>query len=264
MAKSKHAPAQRPMSADGLQYHLHTGPNALAPLCILVGAPERATLIAEKHFTTHELIADHRGFRSYTGDVRGTPMSVVTTGMGGASAGMVIAEAVQSGARIFIRVGTCGALRKEAKVGHVAICTGAVRFDGASDNWAPVEWPAVADFRVVAACARAAEEKGIRHHLGIGVTTSCFRAGQARPDDQGYVPERLLQRHREMVQCGALFYDMETAALLVWCATHGGYPIGTVNTILANRVDGRFKPKCDEQPAIEIAIAALSSLVALT
>ena len=74
------------MSAGGLQYHLQTGPNSLAPLCLLVGAPERATLIAEQHFSKSQLIADHRGFRSYTGNVGTTQMSVVTTGMGGASA----------------------------------------------------------------------------------------------------------------------------------------------------------------------------------
>lgn len=248
--------AKRPQTGDGKQYHLETAPGDLAARCLLVGSPERAELIATSLFQDARKVGDHRGLRSFTGLYRGCAMSVVTTGMGSASIGIVLPEAVRSGARILIRVGTCGALRREAALGHAAICTGAVRLDGASENWAPIEYPAVADWRVVAALAQAAKTLGLPHHLGIGVTTTCFNEGQARPDDSGYVPPRLLARHDELVRRGALFYSMEEAALFVWCSTHGGHPCGAIDAIIANRITDEFRV-CGEKEAARIACEAL-------
>ena len=198
---SKHqVQADRPIANGGRTYHLHTLPGSLSELCLLVGSPQRATMIAKTLLTGASLVGSYRGLRSYTGEFQGLRMSVVTTGMGGASAGIVLPEAVESGARIFIRVGSCGAIQPEIKVGESVICTGAVRLDGASDNWAPIEYPAVADFRVVMALQVAAKQLGLPHHLGIGATTTCFREGQARPDLNGYIPPRLQAQHDELMQ----------------------------------------------------------------
>jgi uridine phosphorylase len=251
------ATADKPAADDGRQYHLHTRPGDLAERCVLVGAPERARMIAKRYFAKSRKVGDHRGLVSYTGVFAGMPMSVVTTGMGGASAGIVLAEAVASGAKAFVRVGSCGALKRSAKPGDVVIATGAVRYDGASDNWAPPEWPAFADWQLVGALVASAKSVGKRHHVGIGVTTSCFREGQARPDEDGWLPERLRSRHRELVRRGALFYSMEDAAIFVWCATHGGIPAAAVNAVYANRLTGTFNPVGDEDAA-KIALMALA------
>ncbi len=262
--------AERPVASSGKQYHLETGPGDLAARCLLVGSPERAKLIAMNLFDSGwtKKVGDHRGLKSYTGRSVGVPMSVVTTGMGSATTGIVLPEAVRSGARVFIRVGSCGSLRAEAEVGHSVICTGAVRFDGASENWAPIQYPAVADWRVVGALVGAARDLGLPHHVGIGVTTTCFNEGQARPDDSGYVPPRLRAMHDELVRRGALFYSMEEATLFVWCSTHrpepdgsghGGYPCGAIDAVYANRVTDAFKP-CGDEEAAKIAIRALRDL----
>lgn len=251
------ATADKPTDVSGRQYHLRTAAGDLAERCLLVGAPERAEMIAKKFFSKSRKVGDHRGLKSFTGTFAGTRMSVVTTGMGGASAGIVLAEAVASGAKAFVRVGSCGALVRKAKPGDVVIATGAVRYDGASDNWAPPEWPAVADWRLVNALVASAVRAEKRHHVGIGVTTSCFREGQARPDDGGWLPERLRSRHRELVRRGALFYSMEDAAIFVWCATHGGFPAAAVNAVYANRRTGTFNPIGDESAA-EVALMALA------
>ena len=102
--------ANMPLAADGRYYHLHTRPGYLAPFCLLVGDPDRATLIAENFFEHIERTGDHRGLRWYTGIYRDVPVSVVTTGMGSPSLCVVVPEAYDSGARMFIRVGTCGSL----------------------------------------------------------------------------------------------------------------------------------------------------------
>ena len=248
--------ANRPTAEDGRQYHLQTAAGDLARHCLLVGAPERAEMIAREMMEGGKEMGNHRGLASYTGTYRGLPISVVTTGMGGASAGIVMPEAVRSGARIFIRVGSCGALQPNVPCGSAVICSGACRYDGASENWAPTEWPAVADYRVVAALAAAAEAAGESCPIGIGVTTACFNEGQARPDDGGYIPERILRRHEELVRRGALFYSMEESALFVWCSTHGQLPCGSIDTVYANRHDNTFLAGGDEKAA-RIALEAL-------
>jgi len=255
-----HLDADRPKTAEGREYHLHTKAGDLAPYCLLVGDPDRAEMIASKFLKNAVKVGDHRGLKSFTGEnFDGLPVSVVTTGMGGASIGIVLPEAVRSGARTFIRVGSCGALRKEVRVGDIAVCTAAVRLDGASENWAPMEWPAAADWRVTAALAKAAKVRRVAAHFGIGVTTACFNEGQARPDDAGYVPRRIRQRHKEFVRRGALFYSMEEAAMFVWCSTHGGIPCGAVNAVFANRVTGEFGT-LGEETAAEIALMAVGLL----
>jgi uridine phosphorylase len=253
--------ADRPSAESGKQYHLETGPGDLAERCLLVGSPERAAMIAGTLFDagSARLVGDHRGLRSFTGTSDGVPMSVVTTGMGSASTGIVLPEAVRSGARVFVRVGSCGSLKAEADIGHSVICTGAVRLDGASENWAPIEYPAVADWRVVGALVDAAQELGLPHHVGIGATTTCFNEGQARPDDDGYVPPRLKERHDELVRRGVLFYSMEEATLFVWCSTHGGHSAGAIDAVYANRATNAFGTKGDEEAA-RIAILALRRL----
>ncbi len=254
--------ANRPTGKGGRTYHLDTLPGSLSELCLLVGSPERAKMIAKKFFDNAVRVGKHRGLKSYTGEYRGVRMSVVTTGMGSASIGIVLPEAVESGARIFIRVGSCGTLQAEPEVGDSVICTGAVRLDGASDNWAPIEYPAVADYRVVAALVEAAKNLGLPHHIGIGAITTCFREGQARPDLNGYIPPRLQAQHDELQQRGVLFYSMEEATLFVWCTTHGKqFLAGDVNAIYANRVNNDFRGTGDREAAL-IALNALLILKA--
>jgi len=249
--------ADRPAAKGGRTYHLQTKPGSLSELCLLVGSPERATMIAKKFFVGARCVGDHRGLKSFTGHYEGMRMSVVTTGMGSASCGIVLPEAVESGARIFIRVGSCGAIQPQVEVGHAVICTGAVRLDGASDNWAPVGYPAVADYRVVTALVQAAEDDHLPYHVGIGATTTCFREGQARPDIHGYIPPRLQAQHEELIHRGVLFYSMEESTLFVWCTTHGkGLMAGAVDAVYANRVTNDFNVIGDEDAA-RIAVNAL-------
>jgi uridine phosphorylase len=252
--------ADRPAAAKGAQYHLETSEGDLAPHCLLVGDPDRATLIAEKLFdqsaNSPRKVGDHRGLRSYTGTFKDVPVSVVTTGMGGGSTSIVLPEAVRSGAQRFIRVGSCGVIQPGPKVGESVIASGAVRLDGASDNWAIKEYPALADFRIVNALVDAAQGLGLPNYVGIEATTSCFYEGQARPDDDGFVPKRILDQHDEFVKRGVLFYSMESSTIFVWCSTHGGYWAGSVNAVYAQRVTNDFGVSGQEETA-RIALEAV-------
>lgn len=252
--------ADKPKSTEGKQYHIETGPGDLAPHCLLVGDPDRASLIAERLFdqraNSPKKMGDHRGLRSYTGTYKDVPVSVVTTGMGGGSTSIVLPEAVRSGAQRFIRVGSCGVIQPGPKVGESVIASGAVRLDGASDNWAIKEYPAFADFRIVNALVDAAQSLGLPSYVGVEATTSCFYEGQARPGDTGYVPTRILNQHEEFEKQGVLFYSMESATIFVWCSTHGGYWSGSVNAVYAQRVTNDFGVKGQEETA-RIALEAV-------
>lgn len=255
--------ANKPIMPDGRTYHLQTREGDLARHCLLVGAPERAQMIAERWISNSKLVGNHRGLMSFTGDVDGVPMSVVTTGMGSASTAIVLPEVKYSGGERLIRVGSCSTLWPEPRPGDSAICTGAVRLDGASENWAPIQYPAVADYRVVSAMVQAAQNLKLSHYVGIGATTTCFNEGQARPDTNGYLSPRLQAMHDELVKRGVLFYSMEEATLFVWCSTHGNNLwAGAVDAIYGNRITNELEVKGEEEAA-RIAIGALLILNAL-
>ena len=150
--------ADRPKAQGGVSYHTHTGPHDLAAMCLIVGAPGRADMIAENYLKGARRFSNEaRGLVSLTGKYRDVDISVTTSGMGGPSMGIVLPEAVRSGARMFIRVGSCGSLVRESKIGDVIIPTAAIRFDRTADDWAPREYPAVADWRMVSNLYRAAQ-----------------------------------------------------------------------------------------------------------
>jgi len=252
-----HKSADNPESGEGRQYHLETLPGDIAERCLLVGSPERAELIATEFLKDARKVGDHRGLKSFTGTFWDKPVSVITTGMGSASMAIVLPEAVKSGARCFIRVGSCGALDEIMDIGDAVICTGAVRYDGASENWAPIEVPALATWHIVAALHESAERLKHPHHIGLGATTTCFNEGQGRPDPLrgDRVPERMRRRHEEMVRCGVRFYSMEEATLFIWCQAHGEIPCGAIDAVYANRVRGTFGTEGD-RAAAEIALRA--------
>ncbi|MDO8582072.1 MAG: nucleoside phosphorylase [bacterium] len=255
------AKASKPKAKDGKgEYHTGLKKRDLAPRCLLVGSPARAVMIAETFFEGAKQVGDdHRGYKCFTGKHRGMDISVVTTQIGCPSTGIVLPESVRSGAKVFIRVGSCGTLQRMPRVGHVAICTGAVRLDGATKNWAPIEYPAIADYRIVAALVAAAKELRLPHHVGVGATTDCFVEGQARPGYKNYIPPWLKEQFKWLQHLKVLFYSMEESGIFVWCASHGGFPAGAIDAIFANRVTEDWGEE-GQKEAAQIAIEAFHRL----
>ncbi|MGB7957685.1 MAG: nucleoside phosphorylase [Minisyncoccia bacterium] len=253
--------ASAPTTIDNRQYHLHTAPGSIAPLCLLVGDPDRATLIAKELLRHSRLVGDHRGFKSYTGMYRGKPVSVVTTGIGSPSLCTVVPEAYDSGARLFVRVGTCGSLIPESQLGDMIIVDRALRFESTSRNYAHAAFPAVADPRIVAALTDAAKRFcPARYFVGTEATTDCFREGQGRPNTEGVLTARAWANHNNAIIGGAVCYSMEASALFVWCATHfGGIPCGAINAVIGNRITNTWGVKGERKAAV-IALEAAWSL----
>ena len=152
---------------SGKQYHTGVGPEDIGKYVIMPGDPKRCEKIAA-HFDNPVLVADSREYVTYTGTLDGVKVSVTSTGIGGPSASIAIDELAKCGAHTFIRVGTCGGMQKEVMSGDVVIANGAIRMEGTSREFAPIEYPAVADFDVTnALVAQTAEMKARIKYLII-------------------------------------------------------------------------------------------------
>ncbi len=138
------------------QYHVQLEEGDVGRYVILTGDPKRCQKIAE-HFEDALPVADSREFTTYTGYLEGEKVSVTSTGIGGPSAAIALEELANVGADTFIRVGTSGGMQLEVKSGDLVIATGAVRMEGTSKEYAPVEFPAVSDFHITNALVEAAE-----------------------------------------------------------------------------------------------------------
>ena len=243
------------------QYHIQVAPGEVGKYVILPGDPKRCKKIAE-HLDDAKLVADSREFVTYTGTLNGVKVSVTSTGIGGPSAAIALEELVKAGADTFIRVGTSGGIDLSVKSGDLVIATGAVRMEGTSKEYAPVEFPAVSDFHITNALVEAAENLKFPYHVGVVECKDSFY-GQHAPQTKpvGY---ELLNKWNAWVQCGCLASEMESAALFV-VASYRKVRIGTVLLTMANQErakKGLDNPVVhDTEAPIRTAVEALRILI---
>lgn len=148
------------------QFHIGVAAGEVGRYVLMPGDPKRCEKIAA-YFESPVLIADSREFVTYTGTLEGTLVSVTSTGIGGPSASIAMEELAECGADTFIRVGTCGGMDINVKSGDLVIATGAIRMEGTSREYAPIEFPAVADLEIVNALVQSAATLGFPYHTGV-------------------------------------------------------------------------------------------------
>ena len=197
---------------EGKQYHLQVGKGDVGRYVIMPGDPKRCAKIAQ-YFDDARLVADSREYVTYTGYLDGEMVSVTSTGIGGPSAAIAMEELVMSGADTFIRIGTCGGMQTEVMSGDVVIATGAIRMEGTSREYAPVEYPAVADYQLVNALVAGAKTLEQRYHVGVVQCKDSFY-GQHSPETKP-VSYELLHKWEAWKRLGCLASEMESAALFV-------------------------------------------------
>jgi uridine phosphorylase len=171
-----------------------------------------------------------REFRVATGVFQGTPVSAASTGVGAPGTAIVVEELARAGARVLVRVGNSGGLDPDLALGDLVVTTGAVRDDGTTPSYVTPEYPAVADFRVVAALVEAARAAGARCRAGVTWSLDAFYARNARAGDGdaldsmcfgGYRPPAFETRIREMRAARVLNCEMEAGALLTLAGLFG-------------------------------------------
>ena len=182
---------------------------------ILPGDPGRCASIAA-YFDDAKLIAQNREYTTYTGTLLGVPVSVCSTGIGGPSASIAMEELHKLGADTFIRTGTCGGIELDVKSGDIVVATGAIRFEHTSMEYAPIEFPAVADFNITAALMQASKALGYTTHSGVVQCKDSFY-GQHSPEASPVYYE-LLQKWESWKRLGVKASEMESAALFVVAA----------------------------------------------
>ncbi|MGN1015296.1 MAG: uridine phosphorylase [Butyricicoccus sp.] len=244
------------------EFHLLTKPGDIGPYVILTGDPGRCERIASRLEDAHP-VASNREFTTYTGSLDGTPVSVCSTGIGGPSAAIALEELVHCGAHTFIRVGSSGGMDVNVLGGDLVIASGAIRAEGTTREYAPIEFPAVADVSVVCALRDAANQLGYRHHVGIVQSKDSFY-GQHDPDSMPAAP--LLKNNWDAwMKCGALASEMECAALFIVGSVRR-VRVGGILTVLGNqtrREQGLEDIQCmDTERVIHTAVEAMRILIA--
>lgn len=250
-------------------YHLKLSRKDIkgAEIALLPGDPGRVPVIASavNNESAYEA-ASNREFRTWLSQMGHHPVVITSTGIGGPSAAIAIEELAQLGVRTFIRVGTTGALQRHIKAGDVVITTASVRMDGTSEHYAPLEYPAVADYGVLHALVEAANLLNVRCHTGITASSATFYPGQERVDTYSqYVIRDLAGSKKEWEALGVLNYEMESATLLTMCNALG-LRAGCITGVISERskkekiVEKMIKTA--EGNAIAVAVAALQRLLA--
>ena len=245
----------------------HLGLNASdingATLAIVPGDPDRVERIAQL-LDEPRALAAHREFTSWIGKLDGNAVVVCSTGIGGPSTSIAVEELAQLGVTTFLRVGTTGGIQPNTNPGDVIVTTGSVRLDGASLHFAPMEFPAVADFECTSALVAAARDAGSTTHVGITASSDTFYPGQERYDTTtGRVVERFRGSLDEWQSMGVLNYEMESATLFTMCAS-SGWRAGCVAGVLVNRTQQETPDAATvaatESNAVAIVVAAARQL----
>lgn len=247
---------------SGKQYHTNVGPKDIGRYVIMPGDPKRCKLIAQ-HFDNPVLVADSREYVTYTGTLDGVKVSVTSTGIGGPSAAIAIEELSKCGAHTFVRIGTCGGMQLDVKGGDVVIANGAIRMEGTSREYAPIEYPAVPDVDVMQALIASAKQLKLPYHVGVVQCKDSF-FGQHEPEVMP-VSYELENKWQAWLRMGALASEMESAALFI-AGSFLRVRVGSCFLVVANQERAKAgmsnEQAHDTECAIKVAVAALRKLIA--
>ena len=246
------------------QYHIGASFGEIGKYCILPGDPARCEKIAAYLDDSYHLCTN-REYNIWNGYLCGELVTVCSTGIGGPSTAIAVEELFACGASTFIRVGTCGGIDIGVKSGDVVISTGAVRQDGTSREYAPIEFPAVSDPKVLMALISAAEQEGFDYHAGVVQSKDSFY-GQHSPTRMPTSAE-LLEKWEAWKRLGVLASEMEASTLFTVAASLG-VSAGAVFLCVWNQerynagLDGDGEEEHDTEKAIRTAVEAIKKLMA--
>ncbi|HPX93585.1 MAG TPA: uridine phosphorylase [Bacillota bacterium] len=209
-------------------YHIQLDDSHGAQYAILPGDPGRVEKIAGL-LDQPRFLGINREYTSWLGSLEDEPVLVMSTGMGGPSTAIGVEELYMTGVRYFVRVGTCGGMSLEVMGGDLVIATGAIRMEGTSREYLPIEFPAVADFELTGCLADAAKAGGYRYHTGVVQCKDSFY-GQHSPERMP-VSYELENKWQAWLKGGTLASEMESAALYIVCQSLGAKAACILNTI---------------------------------
>ncbi len=243
-------------------FHIDLPTSVHAKYAILPGDPGRVPKIAEYLDGAHKL-GNNREFCTWSGTLEGETVLVTSTGIGGPSASIAMEELIKLGVDTFVRVGTCGGMNEDVRAGDVVIATGAVRMEGTSREYLPIEYPAVADFGLVRDLADGAETLNYRYHTGVVQSKDSFY-GQHSPMSMPNGAE-LLRKWNAWIAAGCLASEMEAAAIYSVAAARGVRAAAVLHVIWNQMRRDKFgdrEESHDTNTAIRTSIEGLKITIA--
>ncbi len=263
-------------------YHLDIDRNIIegAEYALLPGDPFRtekiSNYISEKYRTFSKRLAWNREFCSHLTEIDGEKVLVVSSGIGGPSTSIAVEELAMIGLKTVIRVGTTGAIQPYIEIGDVIITSASVRLDGASTHYAPIEYPASANYEIINSLVEGAISLGFKDgknrnkgekafYVGITVSSDTFYPGQERYDSySGYVIRRFQGSKKEWENLKCLNYEMESATLLTLCnvfGLRGGAVTGIINLRDEGEKISEEALKIGVENAISVAVEGTRILI---
>jgi uridine phosphorylase len=231
-----------------MEWHIKCDPQEISRYIFCPGDQQRARKIADQFDSSH-LVTESRGYIVFSGEVRGVPMTVCGTGMGGPAVAIGVEELAHMGGDTFIRVGSCGVFQPGQKPGDVIAASGTVRAGGTAAAYLPPIYPAVPTFAVLRALVEAGEALSIPVTVGVGLAGDAFYAPRDTPQSE------LLK------SAGLVFVEMESDTLFIVGALRG-WRTGAIFT--SDGAPGVTKPESGEADfrrgeldAIRIALQAM-------
>lgn len=232
----------------GLQYHLNIKEGDVAPYVLLPGDPGRVEQVA-KYWDEYHKVAENREYVTYTGVYKGVPISCTSTGIGCPGVSIAMEELARCGASTFLRIGTCGTFQDDIENGCIAIFDSAVRLDGCSSSYAPIEFPAVASHDVVEACIKAAKGLGLSNVVGTTRSADTFYARHSKPGSSfnNYWQSSWKDHFEDLKRMNVVAAEMEASTIFVlarvWGLRAGGISVVIDNVCKVSGESGQFDPE---------------------
>ncbi len=249
------------MANEEVMHHLNMSKGQIGKYVILPGDPGRVEKIARFLDDPYHVMTN-REYTTYNGTLEGETVTVMSTGMGGPSTAIAVEELKKLGAEILIRVGTCGGIDPEIVPGTLIISTGAIRKEGTTREYAPIEYPAVPDYGLVKELEAAAERLNYPYAMGVTESKDSYY-GQHAPETMPGGKE-LLHKWDAWKQCGAIASEMEGAALFI-VASVRRMRAAAIFLLCRNReredLYGLNDVQRDTAQAIETAVEAIRALI---
>ena len=228
--------------------HIGAEPGQIAETVLLPGDPYRARWAAETFLNDAMLVNDVRGMLGYTGTYRGERVTIQGSGMGMPSLSIYVNELIATyNAQTLIRIGSCGGMQPHVAVRDVIIAMAATTITSPSSAiFKEVNFAPIADYDLLSAAVAAADNKGVRSHVGGIYSSDVFYAERDDLDTQ-------------MLRHGILGVEMEAAELYTLAVRHGRRALAVL-TVSDHLQTGDALPSEDREQTfgdmVEIALEA--------
>lgn len=239
---------------EEVQKHIRCRRGDIGKYVLIPGDPGRAIKIA-KRLNNAKQISANREFVVFTGQIGTVDVSVCSTGIGGPSASIAVEELSRIGAKYFIRVGSAGGRQENIPIGSLVIATAAYRGDGTSQAYAPIAFPAVADFKVTNALVEACNRLGYQYYIGLVYSRDAY-----------YVQDDKLNQF--LKEAGVVAAEQECATVFILGAIrhlHVGAILATDSNIWLEKQPSLSEKErlfsLGEERAIDVALEAVKILI---